>query len=168
MNDLSIAPAKLADLDRFIDMHEQVRDWLDTRGLTPLARGIYRDSAEYYGASIAQGEVYFAWVGNALAGSFRLIYEDEIVWPNAAEDALYLHGLVVLRQWSGRGLGRVMLAWCEEQIRHAGRSFLRLDCFANNPVLRNYYETQGYAGCGEIDAPYPFGVLRLQRYEKRC
>jgi len=39
-------------------------------------------------------------------------------------------------------------------------------CFASNVVLRRYYEDAGYLGRGEVDAVYPFGTLRFQRYEK--
>jgi hypothetical protein len=51
-------------------------------------------------------------------------------------------------------------------VSDTGKRYIRLDCFANNSVLRKYYEDAGYRSCGEIDAKYPFGVLRLQRYEK--
>ena len=166
MSGLRIVSAKPDDLERYINIHEDIRDWLGARGLTPLERGIHPASADYYGQSIAKREVYFACIGDETVGSFRLTDEDPIVWPEAPPDALYLHSLIVLRVWSGRGFGREMLAWCEAQVQPAAKAFLRLDCFASNAFLRRYYETAGYADRGEIDAQYPFGTLRLQRYEK--
>jgi protein-tyrosine phosphatase len=159
--------AGLQDLDRFIYMHEDGRDWLETLGRTPLPRGIHRDSSDYYRDSIFNNEVYLAFSGDEVAGCFRLVSSDEIVWPDAGEDALYLHSLLVIRKFSGLGFGRQMLKWCELHTRSAGKTSLRLDCFANNDVLRKYYEEAGYSCCGEVDAPYPFATLRLVRYEKR-
>jgi len=83
------------------------------------------------------------------------------------DDALYVHNLVVRRAWSHRGLGHQLLAWAEQQTAIAGRTFLRLDCFANNPILRKYYENAGFEDRAEVDAHYSFGILRLRRYEKR-
>jgi hypothetical protein len=54
-----------------------------------------------------------------------------------------------------------------EETCRVGKKYIRLDCFANNAVLRKYYEDAGYESCGEIDACYPFGTIRLQRYQKR-
>jgi ribosomal protein S18 acetylase RimI-like enzyme len=163
---LRIELAKPADLDRFVEMQEEVLEWLAERGLTPLASGIHRESRDYYGESIEKQEVYFAFADATPVGAFRLQAEDEIVWPGATNDAFYLYSLIVLREWAGNGFGRDMLAWCENHARLAGRAYLRLDCFANNAILRRYYEKAGYSGRLEVDAEYPFGTLRLARYEK--
>jgi ribosomal protein S18 acetylase RimI-like enzyme len=111
--------------------------------------------------------VFFGCLGDDVVGALRLVGNDGIVWPLATEDAaLYLENLVVSRAWSNRGFGRLMLAWAEQQAAMAGKPCLRLDCFANNAILRKYYEDAGYSGRGEVDAQYTFGTLRLQRYEK--
>jgi GNAT superfamily N-acetyltransferase len=164
---LRITSAQTADLERYIDLLEDIQDWLRMRNLTPLPPAIHRDSADYYGESIRRGEVYFAYLDDKAVGSLRLVSEDSIVWPDANDNALYLYNLVVLRDWSGQNIGQQMLAWAEKQARLASKPYLRLDCFAFNLALRTYYERAGYADRGEIEASYPFGVLRLQRYEKR-
>jgi hypothetical protein len=50
-----------------------------------------------------------------------------------------------------------------------GRTCVRLDCFAENTFLRQYYTRAGFVDRGEIDAQFPalIGTLRLRRYEKR-
>ena len=75
--------------------------------------------------------------------------------------------LVIQRSWGGRSLGKQLLLWAEQQAAMVRRTFLRLDCFANNQVLRKYYENGGFEDRGEVAAQYPFGTLCLQRYEKR-
>jgi GNAT superfamily N-acetyltransferase len=163
---LTFTKAQPRDLDFYIDLLEEVAEWLHGRGVSPLPRGIYRESMDYYSGSIAHGEVYFASLGEDVVGTLRLVSNDGVVWPEADDAALYLENLVVSREWTGRGLGRQMLAWAEEQSVGTGKPCLRLDCFASNVVLRKYYEDAGYTGRDEVDAVYPFGTLRLQRYEK--
>jgi hypothetical protein len=110
--------------------------------------------------------VYFASLGEDVVGALRLVVNDGVVWPVHDDTALYLENLVVGRAWAHRGLGHQMLVWAEEQSVVEGKTCLRFDCFASNAVFRKYYEDAGYSGRGEVDAVYPFGTLRLQRYEK--
>src|ERR1043165_8070660 len=101
MDELRILTTQGRDLQTYIDILEEVRDWLEARGLTSQPKGIHQDSSDCYFESINSGEVFFAWLGDDIVGSFRLLNHDEIVWPEAPSDALYLHSLVVRRQWSG-------------------------------------------------------------------
>jgi hypothetical protein len=164
---LRIAQATAHDLVPFVELLEEVGDWLRERGLLPLPPGIYRESADYFAASIEKGEAYIAWLDQTAAGVFRLLSEDREVWPHERDDALYVHSLAVRRCWSGNRFGLRLLEWSEAASVAAGKAFLRLDCFADNAVLRTYYETLGFTSRGEVDAVYHFGVLRLRRYEKR-
>jgi GNAT superfamily N-acetyltransferase len=129
--------------------------------------GTYWKFADYYVSSIAAGEVYLGLIENDLVGTFRLVRDGHPVWSHADHSSLYLENLAVRRTWSGRGIGRQLLMWAEQETLRLNMNRLRLDCFADNAVLRKYYEDAGYEGCGEVDAEYVFGVLRLQRYQKQ-
>ena len=166
-NKVKISTAQPVDLESYIDLLEEVADWLHEKGLTPLPRGIYREFEDFYASSISLGEVHLAFIGADLVGAVRLAESDRVVWPADGVDAFCLENLVVRRTWSHRGVGRQLLSWAEEQTAIAHKTCLRLDCFANNAILRKYYEDAGYTGCGEVNAHYPFGVLCLQRYQKR-
>ena len=166
-SNLRIALARPSDFDNYIGLLEEIAEWLESRGLGQVRPGTYRQFADYFAASIAAEEVYLGLIDDKIAGSFRLVHDGGIVWPDADADALYLENLVVRRAWGGRGLGRQLVLWAERETLRLGKTSLRLDCFASNPVLRRYYENAGYEECGEIDAQYEFGVLRLQRYQKR-
>ena len=166
-SELSVALARPSDFENYLGLLEEIAEWLDRRGVGQVPPGTYRQFADYYAASIAAGEVYLGLIDSSLVGSFRLAENDGTVWPGAHDDSLYVENLVVRRAWSARGLGRQLLSWAEQKASRARKECIRLDCFANNPTLRKYYEDAGYEACGEIDASYPFGVLRLQRYQKR-
>jgi len=164
---LSVVLARPMDFENYLGLLEEIAEWLNTHGVGQVPPGTYRQFADYYAGSIAAGEVYLALIDSSLVGSFRLVDNDETVWPGARDDSLYVENFVVRRAWSARGLGRQLLSWAEQKASSAQKECVRLDCFANNPVLRKYYEDAGYEACGEVDASYPFGVLRLQKYQKR-
>jgi ribosomal protein S18 acetylase RimI-like enzyme len=165
---LRVVPATPADLNRYVDLLEELADWLHSRGIEQWPRGRARGGMDYYSASIANGEAYMAFDGDEFIAGFRLLKRDLIVWPDIdADDALYVYNLAVRRAWAGRGIGRQLLTWAERQAAAAGRRYLRLDCVPTNVFLRQYYEDAGFTARGEIDAVYPvIGVMPLCRYEK--
>jgi GNAT superfamily N-acetyltransferase len=166
-SELRIVLARPIDFEDYIGLLEEIADWLDARGVGQVRPGTYRQFAEYYAASIAAEEVHLGLFNNKLAGSFRLVQDGGPVWPGVDNDSLYLENLVVRRAWSGRSVGRQLLHWAEQKALLAGKNYIRLDCFAINPVLRKYYQDAGYEDCGEIEAQYVFGSLRLRRFQKR-
>ena len=161
--------AVASDLDRFVDLLEELAEWMDGRGIHQWPRGRARNGRDYYQASIERGEVHLALIGDEFAGGLRLLERDPIVWPDiVVDDALYVYNLAVRRTFSGRRLGRELLAWAEQQVASAGRRYLRLDCVPGNMFLRRYYEHAGFVPRGEVDAVYPGlpGAMPLRRYEK--
>lgn len=164
---LTMAKAQPGDLEKYITLLEEVGEWLHSRNRSPLPKGIYMLSKDYFSDSIAKQEVHLALSDTKLVGAVRLVPNDGVVWtPRSPDPALYVENLVVSRRFSSLGFGRAILAWAERQAVARGKDQVRLDCFASNEILRDYYEQLGYTGMGEVDAHYPFGVLRLQRYEK--
>jgi len=169
MTELRIVSAQGEDLGRYIDLLEEVADWLEIRGIKQWRPGNFRLSADYYAESIKQKEVQLAFVADELVGTLRLLLREPIVWPEVVEDdALYVHTLAVRRAWAKHWLGRRMLEWAGDRAASLGRRYVRLDCVANNRFLREYYGEAGFEERGEIEArfPAPVGTLRLLRYEK--
>ena len=114
--------------------------------------------------------MHLAFHDDVLVGTLRLLLREPIVWPQVLEDdAVYVHSLAVRRTWADRQVGRRLLEWAGSRAALLGRSYVRLDCMANNAFLRDYYGQAGFADRGEIDAPFPapIGTIRLRRYEKQ-
>ncbi|KAF9898527.1 hypothetical protein BX616_003910, partial [Lobosporangium transversale] len=82
-----------------------------------------------------------------IAAIFALNYEDpfdEMLWspllgPDHWKDAIYVHRLVVEPSFQGKGIVPQILAFVENLVIEKGKTFLRLDCRANNPRLRKFY-----------------------------
>ena len=166
---LRVVAAEAGDLDQYIDLLEELADWLEARGLKQWPRGRVRRSSAYFAGSIARQEVQLAFLGNELAGTLRLLMKDPIVWPEFPDDdAVYVYNLGVRRSWAGCDLGSRLLDWAARRALTLQRRFVRLDCKPDNPFLRRYYEHKGFIARGEVDAQYPdpVGLERLCRYEK--
>jgi ribosomal protein S18 acetylase RimI-like enzyme len=169
MSGLRVIPAQPDDLPRYLDLLEELADWLASRGINQWRPGSFRRSADYYADSINQGEVQLAFEGEALVGTLRIVLRDPIVWPDMVEDdAAYVYNLAVRRRWASQQIGRWLLEWADGRASLLGRRFVRLDCLADNSFLRDYYTRAGFTDRGEIDATYPqpVGALRLRRYER--
>lgn len=167
---LQIARARRSDLDAYIDLLEEIAEWLAARGIRQYLPGTFRASRAYFAESIRRGEVHWAFVDDTMVGAVRLLNEDAVVWPEVPEgESVYVYNLVVRRDRARRELGVRILDWAERETQAMGRIFLRLDCYADNAFLRRYYANAGFLACGEVDARYPapVGTIRLQRYEKR-
>jgi ribosomal protein S18 acetylase RimI-like enzyme len=150
---------------------EEIAEWLEKRSIKQWRAGSFRLSVDYYAGSIQRQEVQLAFLGDALVGTLRILLQEPTVWPEVADEAgVYVNSLAVRRMWAGRGLGLRMLRWAGKRAVLMDRSYVRLDCVANNEFLRRYYEQAGFAERGEIEARYPepVGTLHLRRYEKRA
>ena len=104
MTPLTIVSAQSDDLERYLDLLEEVADWLETRRVRQWPRGNFRRSADYYAQSIAQQEVQLAFIGDELVGTLRVLLREPIVWPEIVEDdAIYVYNLAVRRSWAAWG-----------------------------------------------------------------
>lgn len=142
---LKILSAIPEDLEKIVALREEARAWL-------ADNGIEQWKIPYPPIKIAQaierGEAYLVYLGEESIGTIRLQWSDEMLWGKTADDAGYVHNLVVSRKFAGQGIGREMLKWAEETATKAGKRFLRLDCAANNEKLCNYYQRAGFTPRG--------------------
>lgn len=96
-----------------------------------------------------RGELFIVWADGSAVATFTLQSVDRDCWPDALDDALYLHRLAV--RHAGTGVGRRVLAWCKQQVLARGRVYLRLDCLADDAEIRRYYERAGFCWRRDVD-----------------
>jgi GNAT superfamily N-acetyltransferase len=110
---------------------------------------------------LESGSLYVVWRGNRPVATFSLLESDRVYWPSAGDDALYLHRFAVRRDSAGSG--RRVLEWAVEEARRRGRAYIRLDCLAENPGIRRYYESCGFAAVAEtVIDEVRFSLYELQ------
>jgi hypothetical protein len=90
---LDIRPATPDDADLVLDMLTGAARWLGERGVELWSPGQWR-YAEIL-ETIERGETYVACDGEDPVGTLKLQWRDPIFWPDAADDAGYVHRLAV-------------------------------------------------------------------------
>jgi ribosomal protein S18 acetylase RimI-like enzyme len=134
---LEVREAWTADLDAVLSILEDAARWMVRQrieGWTPnsFSRGRIAEI-------VGRGEMYLAVLAGQAVGTFALQWADEETWGRVPDDAGYVHGLAVRRDFAGRGLGRELLRWTENRVSLSGKKYLRLDCTAENDALNAYY-----------------------------
>ncbi|KAF9288177.1 hypothetical protein BGZ68_000720 [Mortierella alpina] len=142
------------ELDEFIDTLETAAEWLKANNIKQWPPGMFRDSRASILKDIIAKRCFMIdyrpsspdpSITDTVAGLFVLNYDDsfdELLWGRYAEDwmdALYLHRLIIKKPFQGLGLMPSIVAFAEEKVKEEGRHFLRMDCLADNSVLRRYY-----------------------------
>jgi ribosomal protein S18 acetylase RimI-like enzyme len=146
-DNLAIRAAQSADLVEVVAIEEDATAWLRGRGIEPGHPP--RPLREIVAERIACGQMFVALVSGQPAANIALTTADKL-WDDLPGDALYVHGLMVRRAFAGREIGLALLRWAAAQAAEMGKPLLRLDCDADNPALRAYYERAGFVQRGEV------------------
>jgi ribosomal protein S18 acetylase RimI-like enzyme len=150
-----------ADLDAVVSMLEEAARWMVRRGIEGWTPEGF--SRERIAVLVEGGEMYLAAFDGRPAGTFALQWSDRETWGDVPDDAGYVHGLAIRREFAGMGLGREMLRRAEQLVSVAQRAYLRLDCVAENEALNEYYRRAGFAPRGSTLVR----GLAVTLYEKR-
>ena len=159
--EIRIVRARASELDTVLSILEEAAQWLVSTGIEGWQPGSF--SRQRIADRIEREEMYLAEVGGRSAGTLALQWSDEETWGNVPEDAGYVHGLAIRRDFAGQGLGRELLRWAEDRAAASGKRYLRLDCVAENRALNEYYRRAGFVYCGRVMV---LG-LEVSLYEKK-
>ena len=81
---------------------------------------------------------------DVLAGFFPLALSDKPIWQEREQgNAVYIHRMCRNPKCKGRNLAASIFSWAYGFAAGAGRKLIRMDTWADNPRLLNYY-----IGCG--------------------
>ncbi|KAG0227646.1 acyl-CoA N-acyltransferase [Mortierella sp. GBAus27b] len=157
----SFRKAKPSELEIFIDILERAAQWMEANKFNQWIPGSFTapKTRAHIENSIAIGNAYFIITtvpsapsesSEKIIGTFTLNYTDpfdEMLWKDLVDDwtdAVYLHRLVVEREFKGYGLGPKALMFAEHEGLKHGKHFLRLDCMADNKLLKAYYREKAH------------------------
>ncbi|KAG0348910.1 hypothetical protein BG004_003742 [Podila humilis] len=158
----SFRPAEPKELDIFIDILERAAEWMVANKLNQWIPGSFvaPKTRAHIEHTISLGNAFFIIKNDtastsepgsgAIIGTFTLNYTDpfdKMLWEDLVEDwsdAVYLHRLVVEREFKGYGLGPKALMFAEVEGLKRGKHYLRLDCMADNKLLKTYYREKAH------------------------
>ncbi|BFT72800.1 GNAT family N-acetyltransferase [Paenibacillus sp. P36] len=149
---LDIRRAELADAESVRELLVHAARWIErTQGFIQWREE--RFSQSYVLDLIQQDEFFVAHMDGVPVGCFSIQWRDEEIWRDQHhENAGYVHRLAVSRDYPGMGIGTRLLNWAESYIKEQGKSWIRLDCMADNAALNRYYTREGFAFCGRYEA----------------
>jgi ribosomal protein S18 acetylase RimI-like enzyme len=88
--------------------------------------------------------------GDALVGVFSVAYEDAAIWGEHERGAhIYLHRIARALHDPGRGLMAAILSWAFQHCAERGREGLRMDTWASNDGLIDFYKRLGFRLIGK-------------------
>jgi GNAT superfamily N-acetyltransferase len=76
---------------------------------------------------------------------FSVNYSDKGIWRDLDQgESVYLHRVVVNPQLKGHKLFGKIVQWCVGHCREKGLKTVRVDTWANNPTIIDYYKSFGF------------------------
>ena len=121
----------------------EAAEWLVDRGI-PLWPP-HEISVERLGPLAECGELYLAFTEGQAVGTMILQEEDSLFWPDEPMgESLFLHKLAIRRAVAGTGVAQALIEGAADEAARRGKRYLRLDCDANRPPLRRFYEAANF------------------------
>ena len=145
---MNVRRAQQEDALTVAGLLDEATVWVNALGFSQWPLPFPRDQLA---AAIDRGEVYVVESedGDGVA-TVSMLPDDPEYWGDQPPDAFYVHKLAVRRDQAGRGIGAAIVEWANAEAAEAGREFLRLDCLADNPGIRDYYEDLGFEHRGDL------------------
>lgn len=138
-----IRRAEAADAPLIEAMLVEAASWVDAQGPVMWEQGELTPAA--IAAEVDQGQFFVADADGVPAGAVRFQLRDPLFWPDLADDeSAFIHRLVVRPAFKGQGVSTALLQWALAHAREVGKRYLRLDCDADRPKLRELYEGFGF------------------------
>lgn len=169
--------AAAGDLPAIQRIYEAVLDREASSGVvyTNWKRDVYptlqtaREALEAGTLYVGEAEDGRLW-GVANLNTTQMPEYDEIPWAFAAQrqQVGVIHTLCIHPDFAGQGLGRTLVAFCEEESRRQGRAVMRLDTWEGNDPANHLYQALGYRYAGVAEFFFQ-GCIRenLNCYEKQ-
>jgi GNAT superfamily N-acetyltransferase len=147
--------ARDTDIDGIMTLYRDAQQWLRGKGLDQWSArdgdhdddGLHERVKAGIVRAVKHDECWVVTDGDRLMGSITVDERaDPEFWrmDDAPSSALYIHRMMVANEAHGQGVGSILLDIADGAAHKAGKPFLRLDAWRNNPALHAYYVRQGF------------------------
>jgi len=94
---------------------------------------------------IADKLQYKIVIKNSIACIFSIRFSDKIIWRDKDKnDAIYIHRIAVNPDFKGQKQFQKILAWAINLAQETNKSYIRMDTWAENPTIIDYYKSFGF------------------------
>jgi len=85
---------------------------------------------------------------------FSVAYSDRVIWRHMDQGkSIYLHRIVVNPAFKGQRLFSVILDWASQHCKEKGLDNVRMDTWADNPTIIEYYKGFGFKPIEKYNTP---------------
>ncbi len=138
---LQISNTTLQDLDRVLWLFEEAINMQSNNGYK-VWESIDKESLQQ---DIKKGLQYKITIDADILCIFSIQYNDPFIWRDRDKnDAIYLHRIVTNPNFKGQKLFEKVLTWAIELARKENKRFIRMDTWADNFQLIEYYKLFGF------------------------
>ncbi len=150
MKQYEVKNTTLTDLPFIYELFDRSVEFQEKRGY-PTWRGYDKETLI---ADIENKNQYKVLVDSEIGIVFSVCYSDKIIWREMETgDALYLHRMVGNPAFKGQRLFGSVLAWLVSHARQRGFRFVRMDTWADNANIIDYYKGFGFTFIGNYITP---------------
>jgi ribosomal protein S18 acetylase RimI-like enzyme len=136
-----IVNTELVDIEQIFTLFEKSVVYQEKHGY-PVWRN-YDKSAII--KDITNKNHYKVLIDSDIAIAFGVCYTDRIIWRKLEDGkSIYLHRIVVNPEFKGQKLFGAILEWAVNCAKQKGLSHIRMDTWAANLTIINYYEGFGF------------------------
>lgn len=148
-----IKKATTEDVNVIINMLKQIAQWMKDKDINQWKFLLDGGDDEEIEQAILNNETYIVLKDRDIVATFTLLAEqsewDREIWGiDISSKSLYLHRLAIYPAYMGKGIGKSVLTWIENNVQD--KDYIKLDCVANNPKLNNFYRTNNFELVGLV------------------
>lgn len=141
---------KLTNLPQIFELFEQSIHYQEKKGY-PVWKNYDKNAII---KDIETGNQYKVVVDSTIAIVFSVRYTDKIIWRELdTGNSIYLHRIVVNPAFKGQRLFGKILEWVIEHSKQKGLSSIRMDTWAANPTIIEYYKSFGFTFVENFTTP---------------
>lgn len=141
MGSYKIVPTTIGDIEKVF--------WLFDETMKVHEKDGYKVWVEFDKTQLTndiQNQLQFKVVENEkIVAIFSVQYNDELLWgAKCHHNAIYLHRIVTHPEHKGNRQFAKILKWAKEMAKSKGLDYVRMDTWADNEQLINYYLSYGF------------------------
>jgi GNAT superfamily N-acetyltransferase len=138
------------DIEQIFRLFELSIDYQERNGY-PVWRDYPKDAIK---KDIATGNHYKIVINSKIAMAFSVCYTDKIIWRELEDGkSVYLHRIVVNPEFKGQKLFGAILEWAIDHSKQKELNNIRMDTWAENPNIINYYKEFGFTFIENFTTP---------------
>lgn len=115
-------------------------------------------------SDIKQGLSFKLTYDNEIACIFSICYSDALIWrEKEVGNAIYLHRIVLNRNFTGEKLFSKVLEWTIQLAKDKDLTYIRMDTWAANEKIIDYYKSYGFSFVENYTTPNTENLPRQHR-----